>query len=374
LACSGQSGNIVQGNWHEWCIFSTLRRAENDALPRKQQPRPEEVKSMRAAARRLIVAAGGILLAAAAWQPALAQGPDKVTVRFTWKLKGEYAPLFVALDKGYYKAEGLDVDLAEGSGAQTVLKLLASGNEKFGYGPAVSAAQAVSQGLPVKVVALYQTKAPMGVISFPDVPLKSPKDLEGKRLAISVGETFGDMLTPFTRINNVDISKIQQIQMDASARTAQFLTRKIDVMSVYLSNEWPQIEKRANVKFNILRVSDFGLNLLGASVIVGNAFAEQNPKTVEKLLRATAKGYRDAMADPKDAARTMARYMKVPEDPEVLDRQVEATVVSTNAPQGKPIGWQDGADWQTNLTLLKETGGIAEIKPLGTYYSNDYLQ
>ena len=38
------------------------------------------------------------------------------------------------------------------------------------------------------------------------------------------------------------------------------------------------------------------------------------------------------------------------------------------------IGWQDGADWQTNLTLLKETGGIAEIKPLGTYYSNDYLQ
>jgi NitT/TauT family transport system substrate-binding protein len=329
---------------------------------------------MRPAMRRLIVAAGATLLVAAAWQPALAQAPEKLTVRFTWKLKGEYAPLFVALDKGYYQAEGLDVDLAEGSGAQTVLKLLASGNEKFGYGPAVSAAQAVSQGLPVKVVALYQTKAPMGVISFPDVPLKTPKDLEGKRLAISVGETFGDMLAPFTRINNVDIEKIQRIQMDASARTSQFLTRKIDVMSVYLSNEWPQIEKRANVKFNVLRVSDFGLNLLGASIIVGNTFAEQNPETVKKLLRATAKGYRDAMADPKAAAKAMAKYMKVPEDPEVLDRQVEATVVSTNAPQGKPVGWQDGADWQANLTLLKETGGISELKPLGTYYSNDFLQ
>ena len=111
------------------------------------------------------------------------------------------------------------------------------------------------------------------------------------------------MLGPFTRINNVDIGKIQQIQMDSSARTSQFLTRKIDVMSVYLSNEWPQIEKRANVKFNMLRVSDFGLNLLGASIIVGNAFAEQNPETVRKLLRATAKGYRDAMADPKAAAK-----------------------------------------------------------------------
>ena len=162
--------------------------------------------------------------------------------------------------------------------------------------------------------------------------------------------------------------------MDASARTAQFLTRKIDVMSVYLSNEWPQIEKRANVKFNVLRVSDFGLNLLGASIIVGNAFAEQNPQTLKKLLRATAKGYRDAMADPKQAAKTIGKYMKVPEDPEVLDRQVEATVVSTNAPAGKPLGWQDGADWWANLTLLKETGGIAELKPLGAYYSNDYLQ
>ena len=303
---------------------------------------------MRFAARRLRAIVAGVAclaipLAAAPLQPAFSQAAEKVTVRFTWKLKGEYAPLFVALDKGYYKAEGLDVDLAEGSGAQTVLKLLASGNEKFGYGPAVSAAQAVSQGLPVKVVALYQTKAPMGVISFPDVALKSPKDLEGKRLAISVGETFGDMLASFTRINNVDIGKIQQIQMDASARTSQFLTRKIDVMSVYLSNEWPQIEKRANVKFNILRVSDFGLNLLGASIIVGNAFAEQNPETVRKLLRATAKGYRDAMADPKAAAKTMAKYMKVPEDPEVLDRQVEATVLSTNAPAGKPIGWQEAA-------------------------------
>src|SRR6266852_2380208 len=252
----------------------------------------------------MLAAAGALAAAFAAttWQHAFAQTPDKVTVRFTWKLKGEYAPLFVALDKGYYKSEGLDVDLAEGSGAQTVLKLLASGNEKFGYGPAVSAAQAVSQGLPVKVVALYQTRAPMGVISFPDVPLKTPKDLEGKRLAISVGETFGDMLGPFTRINHVDIGKIQQIQMDASARSTQFLTRKIDIMSVYLSNELPQVEKRAGVKFNVLRVSEFGLNLLGASMIVGNAFAEQNPEIVRKLLRATAKGYRDAIADPKDAA------------------------------------------------------------------------
>jgi NitT/TauT family transport system substrate-binding protein len=316
----------------------------------------------------------GLTLAIAPRDIACAQSPEKLTVRFTWKLKGEYAPLYVALQKGYYAAEGLDVQLSEGNGAQNVLKALASGNEKFGYGPAVAAAHAVSQGLPVKVVALYQTSAPMAVIAFPDTPLKGPKDIEGKRLAISVGETFGDMIRPFTRINNVDLGKVQLIQMDASARTSQFLTRKVDIMSVYLSNELPQIEKRAGVKFNVIKVTDFGLKVVGASMYVSNAFAEQKPDTVKRLLRATAKGYRDAMADPKGAAKIMASYMAVPEQPDVLEQQVEATMVSTNAPPGKPIGWQADADWRATLDLLKETGDIEEVKPLDSYFTNAYLQ
>src|SRR5258707_10133837 len=111
---------------------------------------------------------------------AYGQSLEKLTVRFTWKLKGEYAPLYVALEKGYYKAEGLDVQLAEGNGAQNVLKALAAGNEHFGNGPAVAAAQAVSPGLPGQGVALYHASAPLGMIPYPDTPLQGPNDREGK--------------------------------------------------------------------------------------------------------------------------------------------------------------------------------------------------
>jgi NitT/TauT family transport system substrate-binding protein len=128
------------------------------------------------------------------------------------------------------------------------------------------------------------------------------------------------------------------------------------------------------VKFNVIKVTDFGLSVLGSSMYVSNAFAEQNPETVKKLLRATAKGYRDAMANPKEAANIMAKHMVVAEQSDVLEAQVEATVVSTNAPAGKPIGWQADADWQATLNLLKETGGITDIKPLNAYFSNAYLQ
>jgi NitT/TauT family transport system substrate-binding protein len=107
---------------------------------------------------------------------------------------------------------------------------------------------------------------------------------------------------------------------------------------------------------------------------VSHAFAEQKPDTVKKLLRATGKGYRDAMADPKEAAKIMAKHMAVPEQPDVLEQQVEATMVTTNAPAGKPIGWQTDADWRANLDLLKETGDITEVKPLSSYFTNAYLQ
>src|SRR5262245_33188001 len=149
-----------------------------------------------------------LTMAGATQNVAYGQSLEKLTVRFTWKLNGEYDPLYVALEKGYYKAEGLDVQLAEGNGAQNVLKALAAGNENFGYGPAVAAAQAVSQGLPVKVVALYQTSAPMGVIAYPDTPLKGPKDLEGKRLAISVGGTCGEMIRPSARGQKPDRTQL----------------------------------------------------------------------------------------------------------------------------------------------------------------------
>lgn len=316
----------------------------------------------------------GLILASPLADKAVAQGqPEKVVVRFTWKLKGEYAPLFVALDKGYYKDAGLDVDLAEGAGAQTVMKLLASGGENVGYGPAVAAAQAVSAGLPIKVVALYQTKAPMGIISFPDNKVKKPKDMEGKSIGISVGETFSDMINSFAQVNNVDLSKVTQIQMDNSARAAQFLRRKTDMMSLYTSNELPKLEKVAGIKFNLMRISDFGLNLVGASMIVSNDFAAKHPDTIRKLLAATEKGYRDAMANPDKAAEIVQKYFKVPEDEDVLKYQVKETVESTNAPKGKPIGWQDERDWKATIGLLKGSGLIQQEKPLAEYYTNEFL-
>ena len=297
-----------------------------------------------------------------------------VVVRFTWKLKGEYAPLFVALDKGYYADEGLDVELAEGSGAETVVKMVGLGTDKIAYGPATVGAEAVDKDLPVQVVAVYQSEVPIAIVSFPDVPLKTPKALEGHTLGVTIGETFANLVEPFARLNKLDLSKINVIQMNSSARATQFMARKIDFMSLYLSNEKPLFEKQAGVKFNALKISDYGLKVMGAAFLVNEDYAKNNASTLQKLLHATARGYADAKNDYKAAAEIMARHMTLKIDPDVLNQQVEATMDSVSEIAGKPLGWQSEKEWKSNLELLQVGRVINKIKDPHVYYTNAYLR
>jgi ABC-type nitrate/sulfonate/bicarbonate transport system substrate-binding protein len=300
--------------------------------------------------------------------------PEKVLIRFTWKLYGVYAPLYVALDKGYFANEGLDVELAEGSGSETVVKLIGAGTDKIGFGPGIVAAEAVSAGLPVKVIANYMDNNPNGLISFPDIPLRTPKDLEGRMVGLARGEAFANMIEPFARINGIDLSKVQRVQFDVGTRNAQFLARKIDVISIYLNNDLPLLANKLNVKFNVLKTSDFGLKLMGSSYFVNNDFAKEHPETLRKLLRAIARGYAEALKNPKEATEMLNKRMAVKMDPAMLQTQVAETLAATSSPAGKPFGWQEEKMWRSNLQLLKAGGSIREIKELSAYYTNEFLQ
>ena len=121
------------------------------------------------------------LVATAAALPAYAQ--EQVNVRFSWKLKGEYAAMYVAQEKGLFTREGLTVRLGEGAGAQAALGALLQGQEDFVLLPGIFALTAISKGMPVKLVALYHPVTPMAYISKPEKPVRVPKDLEGKSIA-----------------------------------------------------------------------------------------------------------------------------------------------------------------------------------------------
>ena len=193
-------------------------------------------------------------------------------------------------------------------------------------------------------------------------------------LGLARGETFANMIEPFARINGIDLSKVNRVMFEVATRNAQFLARKIDVISVYLNNDLPLLENKLNIKFNVLKVADFGLKLMGASYFVNNDFAKDHPETLRKLLRATARGYADALKNPKQATAMLNERMAVKMDPAMLETQVVETLAATTSPAGKPFGWQEASMWRSNLELLKAGGSIREAKDLSAYYTNEFLK
>lgn len=334
------------------------------------------ISKARALSRRSVLAGGAassVLIAAGLPAPAIAQTKTKVLVRFTVKLKGEYAPIFLARDKGYYSDEGLDVELGEGSGSAAAVQAVASKNEHFGYGPSVAVMQAVEKDIPVKTVAIYQNATPYTLISFPNVPLREPKDLEGKSVAFVQGVIFSEMFPAFAKIAKFDLSKVKRVNLSSAVVNGQFLSRDVDVIAVFSSNELPILKKATGVNFNELRVSKYGFDMLGTSFFTNPEYAAANPEVVKKLLRATAKGYADTLKNPAEAATILNRSLKPPMDQSVLVEQVNETMQSSNIPKDKPMGWNDAAVWEQNLQLLLEYGALKSRKDLSSYFTNEYL-
>src|SRR5687767_3775818 len=124
----------------------------------------------------LVVAVGlGLVLA-----PRSAPAQTRVKVHLDWLVNGYHAPFFVALDKGWYKEGGLDVTVVPGKGSFDAIRTTATGNAEFGFADGAVMAKSVTEGLPVKMVAIMVQETLAGIVSFADKKVEKPKDLEGK--------------------------------------------------------------------------------------------------------------------------------------------------------------------------------------------------
>jgi len=320
-------------------------------------------------------AIGGLIVCALA-SPTGAQTPN-VKLMLDFSIQGQQSPFVLAAEGGYFARAGVTVEVDRGYGSADAITKVASRAYDMAFADIGALIQFRGKQIGAQVISVFQVYevAPMLILSLKRSNITKPSDLAGKQLASPPGASSRVMFPLFAAATGLDPSSVSWIDVTPQLRETLLAQGRTDAITT-LVTDLAGLDRLGITENDvaIMRFSDFGVALYGHCILTTAEFAAKNPETVKKLLRATAKGYRDAMANPKAAAQAMAKYMKIPEDPDVLEKQVEATVVSTNAPAGKPLGWQEAADWQNNLSLLKETGGVAEVKPVNAYYSNEYLQ
>ncbi|MGE0500171.1 MAG: ABC transporter substrate-binding protein [Rhizobiaceae bacterium] len=300
--------------------------------------------------------------------PAISQ--DTFNVRYSWKLKGEYAPFYVAQDNGYFKERHLEVRLGEGAGASAALAGLLQGQEDVVVLPAVFALTAISKGMPVKIVALYHPAAPLAIVSHPDKPISVPKDLEGKTLAVATGDTIAAYLPVLCKLNDVDCTKVGTAMMAVGVRGSQFLARQVDGFGMYLNTDFPILQSQVSKPLVTLKLSDYGLPLPGLSIVTSDSMIAGSGDRLRRFMAAVGQGMENTRADPDGATKALLRAWSSGPSEEFVKIQIEETLAAIPFDSGKPVGWIDPKAIEGALWLLKEGGEIDTIMPSATYYTN----
>lgn len=250
----------------------------------------------------LIAAACGAAICLAA-TPAMAQTPIKMVLN--WKYEGPQAWFFLAQDKGYFKAEGLDVTIDQGEGSAASIPKVASGAYQAGFGDINAIIDLASKrpaDAPVGVFMLYNTP-PFTIVVKNDSPIRSPKDLEGKTVGGPANDGALKLFPAFAKLASVDASKINITNMAPNLRE-QMLTRgQVDaafgyVTTVTFSAKAMGLDPAKDLRF--IRYGDHGMDLYANTVFFSRSFAKDNPKAVQGFVRALNRAIKDVLASPDE--------------------------------------------------------------------------
>ncbi|MGG3471436.1 ABC transporter substrate-binding protein [Neobacillus pocheonensis] len=225
----------------------------------------------------------------------------KVSIVLDWTPNTNHTGLYVAKEKGFFKKEGLDVDIIM-PGESGADQLVASGKAQFGVGYQEAITQARVQGVPLVSIAAVIQHNTSGFASPAAKQIQSPKDFEGKTYGGWGSPVEKSVITSLMNKENANANKVKIVNMgDTDFFTA--VKRDIDFAWIYYGWTGIQAELR-NEKINMVYLTDYSdkLDYYTPVLETNEKMIEQNPETVKAFVKATAQGYQFAIKNPDQAA------------------------------------------------------------------------
>jgi NitT/TauT family transport system substrate-binding protein len=299
----------------------------------------------------------------------------KVVVAMGYVPNVQFAPFYVAEDKGYYAAEGLQVEFQYGQ-VNDLLKVVAAGDIDYANVSGDEMVPAVAQDIPVRYILTQYYRYPIAAtaIAGQGPPLQAPADLKGRKVGIPgpYGSTYIG-LKALLKAGNLQESDIQE-QSIGFTQVSALLQKQVDVAMTYSMNEPVQIKSQGK-DVQVLEVSQY-MDLAAVGVATGVKKITDNPDQVRAFVRATLKGTVDTLADPDAAfASSMKRTPEITGDAVALQRAVlTATLPFITPPAGRTPGSSDPATWQTTEAFRREIGLSNKAVDPTTLYTNEFVK
>ncbi len=300
-------------------------------------------------------------------QPAEAPRAVRLPVGFIPNI--QFAPLYVAIDKGYFREAGLDVTL-DYSMENDNVALLGANKLEFAIVSGEQVLLGRGQGLPVVYVMTWYQQFPVGIAARAEENIVAPQDLKGKKIGLpglygasyiglrallqAGGLTEGDVTLDSIGFNQVEALTTGQDQ----------------AVVVYVTNEPIQL-RHAGMDISVINSADY-LPLAANGLITNEKTLRENPDLVKKMTAGIMKGLKDTVADPEEAYQICTKYV---ENLKNADTEVQKQILAASIElwQVELNGVSDPEIWNNTQDILLEMGLLKEALDLQKAFTNDYL-
>lgn len=322
--------------------------------------------------RRKFVALTGAGAAIAASTPFIpkkvfAASMTKVKLTLGWLPQGTSSWTYAALP--YWKKAGIDVSIEKGSGSALAVQQIGQGQYEFGIPAAPNAIQQAIKGLPLMTLMTMSYDTSMGIAILADGPIKSLKDLEGKKVGSTLTSGEYPFLQAFYKNAGVDPSKIESVAVDNKVRERSLLDGLVSAISCFGTSAVPPI-LAAGGKPKVFLYSKYGLPLYGNSLLTAPAFFEKEKSLCEAMTIGMCEGVKSTFLDPAKTIDTM--FNAVPEFKMASSAREQAEIglglwaaLSTVPEQmEQSIGYSDPAKYKLmNDTIFESASAGSDKKP-----------
>jgi NitT/TauT family transport system substrate-binding protein len=285
----------------------------------------------------------GMIFAAASALSGTAFAQTPVKFSLDWKFEGPAAPFTVAIDKGYFKAEGLDVTIDTAGGSLEPINRVASGTYDMGIGDINSLIKFRDQNptAPIKAVYMFYNKPAFSIVGRKSRGVASPKDLEGKKLGAPPPDGAYAQWPIFVQANGIDASKVTIVSVGFPVREPMLASGEVDAITGFSFSSYINLKDRgvpAN-DITVLLMADYGVNLYGNTVIVNPKFAAEKPEAVKAFLRALTKGMQETVKNPTASVESIIKRNDVAKKEIELERLMMAIKDNIVTPEVKKDGY-----------------------------------
>lgn len=331
-------------------------------------------KPTRRTALKLLAATSIVGASSGVGQSAFAQELEPVKFLLDWTWWPPQIPLIVAQEKGFFRDQGLEVELRQGTGSSSTAQTVGQETYDVGHVNLTTAAQNIAKGVPIKAVATIAPKGASALV-FKAGRITGVDDLIGKRIGSTAAGSDAQILPAFLEKNDIAMSDVQIVNLPGDAKLGALLSDQIDVVSGD-GYYYQALAAERGIELDQLLFGDFQANSIGYGLIANETFLAEHPERVRKFVAATLKGYEYTDANFDEAIQIYKEVSRSGQAEETVRKVLAGylDLIKSSRPEGAPFsGTNEPEVWEGTLEILSKYGGLSTDKSQQDFWTNEYL-